>query len=313
MPKPSPSIRWRDAWQRALYGEEGFFRRHSPVDHFRTSVNSSELFAQAIWRFVQAEGLGTVVDVGAGRGELLQHLHSLSGGTLGLIGVEIAARPDDLPAAIGWVDALPEHVNGLLIANEWLDNIPCDIVEVDQEGRPRLVLIDPVTGNESLGQERADPWLDRWWPVTEPGDRAEIGTPRDEAWADAVSRVTGIALAIDYGHTRADRPILGSLRSYRQGVETDVVPDGSRDVTAHVAIDAVAAAAPAKTTTSRQSETLRELGVSGTRPPIDLATTDPQSYLRALADAAASAELTARGGWGDFWWIRTDTRTAVEG
>lgn len=311
MPKPPPSIRWRDAWQQALYGDDGFFRRHSPADHFRTGVNSSGLFAEAIWRLVQAEGLDTVVDVGAGRGELLRHLHRLSGGTLSLTGVEIADRPDDLPAGIGWADGLPDRIDGLLIANEWLDNIPCDIAEADEAGRSRLVLVDPTSGSETLGEVCEDPWLDQWWPLTEPGDRAEIGTPRVEAWADAVSRVNGIALAIDYGHTRADRPILGSLRSYREGFEVDVVPDGTCDVTAHVAVDAVAAATRA--TVSRQSERLHELGVSGARPPLELATTDPPAYVRALARATASAELTARGGWGDFWWIRTDTRTAMEG
>ncbi|MDQ3156091.1 MAG: SAM-dependent methyltransferase [Actinomycetota bacterium] len=309
MPKTPPSIRWRAAWQQSLYGDDGFFRSHSPVDHFRTSVNSSELFAEAVWRLLHAEGLGTVVDVGAGRGELLRHLHRLSGGTLNLSGVEIADRPGDLPPAIGWTDNLPDRIDGLLIANEWLDNIPCDVVEVDEKGRIRFVLVDPSDGREALGEECSDPWLDRWWPLTEPGDRAEIGAPRDEAWADAVSRVNGIALAVDYGHTRADRPILGSLRSYRQGVETDVVPDGTRDVTAHVAVDAVAAAARA--TISTQSESLRQLGVSGARPPIELATADPQAYVRALAAASASAELTARGGWGEFRWMRTDTRTAV--
>lgn len=309
MPKPPPPIRWRDAWQQALYGDDGFFRHHSPVDHFRTSVNSSGLFAEAVWRLVQAEGIDNVVDMGAGRGELLHHLHRLSGGTIGLTGVEIADRPQGLPPAIGWAAGLPDRIDGLLIANEWLDDIPCDVAEVDEAGRTRFVLVDPSNGRETLGEECTDPWLEQWWPMAEPGDRAEIGTPRDEAWSDAVSRVSGIALAIDYGHTRADRPVLGSLRSYREGVETEVVPDGRRDVTAHVAVDSAAAAA--RSTLSRQSQSLRDLGVSGERPPIALARTDPQAYVRALADASASAELTARGGWGDFWWIRTDTRTTV--
>jgi len=310
MPNPPSSIRWRDAWQQALYGDDGFFRHHSPIDHFRTGVNSSGVFAEAIWQLVQAEGLDTVVDIGAGRGELLQHLHRLSGGSLTLTAVEIAQRPGDLPPAIGWVHELPDRIDGLLIANEWLDNIPCDIAEVDEAGRLRLVLVDPATGRETPGAPYEDPWLEQWWPLAEPGDRAEIGTPRDESWAEAVSRVSGIALAIDYGHTSADRPILGSLRSYRDGVEADVLPDGTRDVTAHVAVDSVAAAARA--TLSRQSDSLRALGVSGVRPPLELATTDPPAYVRALAGAAESAELTARGGWGDFWWIRTDTRTTME-
>lgn len=307
--RPQP-IRWRRAWQSALYDPDGFFRNQSPADHFRTSVNSSGLFAAAVWRLIQANDLDTVVDVGAGRGELLEHLHRLSEGALSLIGVEVADRPPGLSPAIGWTSELPQHVSGLLIANEWLDNIPCDVVEVDEKGVHRYVLVDPVNGHETLGNECHDSWLDQWWALAEPGDRAEIGYPRDDAWTDAVARVNGIALAIDYGHMRDTRPILGSLRSYQFGLEIDVIPDGSRDVTAHVAVDSVAAASGA--TVARQADSLRALGINGARPPIELATEDPRAYLLALSQASTSAELTARGGWGDFWWIMTDTRAAVE-
>ena len=85
-------------------------------------------------------------------------------------------------------------------------------------------------------------------------------------------------MAVDYGHTRDDRPPFGSLRSYRDGQEVDVLPDGSRDVTAHVAVDAVAERSGA--VVRRQRDVLRELGVSGARPDLDLATTDPTGYVR---------------------------------
>lgn len=293
-----------------MYGDNGFFRRQAPADHFRTGVNSSGTFAAAIWRLIRNEDLHAVVDVGAGRGELLTELHRLSDGTLSLLGVEIADRPAGLPPAIGWAHDLPAHIDGLLIANEWLDNIPCDVVEADADGVPRHLLVDPGTGEESLGPICTDPWLARWWPLTAPGQRAEIGTRRDEAWSDAVRRVDGIALAIDYGHTADDRPVFGSLRSYRDGREVDVVPDGKRDITAHVAVDSAAAASGAVVT--RQSESLRALGVSGARPPLELATSDPVAYLQALSDASRSAELTAAGGWGDFHWMRVDTRPGMK-
>ncbi len=147
------------------------------------------------------------------------------------------------------------------------------------------------------------PWLRDWWPLTEPGERAEVGDARDAAWSDAVSRVTGTAIAIDYGHTRDDRPPFGTLRSYADGRETDVVPDGSRDVTAHVAVDSVAAAAGA--TVMRQREALVALGLDGARPPLELAHSDPSAYVRALATAGEVGELIATGGLGDFWWIVT--------
>lgn len=301
---------WRSAWTEALYGDQGFFRRQAPADHFRTSANSSGLFAAAIWRMVQAEGFNQVIDMGAGRGELLTELHRLSGGALELTGVEMAGRPDGLPAEIGWKHELPEHTEGLLIANEWLDNIPCDVVEAGEDGVVRYVLVDPASGAETLGKKCDDPWLDKWWTLTGPGERAEIGSTRDEAWADAVRRVEGIALAIDYGHTAADRPVFGSLRSYRHGNETDVIPDGNRDVTAHVAVDSVAHLTGASLT--RQMDALKLLGVAGIRPPLDLARSDPAAYVHALSDAALSAELLARGGWGNFWWISVDTRPGMK-
>lgn len=276
----------RQAWEAALYGTSGFFRREAPADHFRTSAHASPLFARAIARLCHESGLDAVMDVGAGRGELLTALHEADPG-LRLLGVEVADRPADLPPSIAWSSSLPEEIDGLVLANEWLDNVPCDIVEA---------------GEEVTDEQRA--WMDTWWPPAETGTRCEVGIARDRAWADVVRRVRrGIAIAIDYGHTRDDRPPFGSLRSYLRGHEVDVVLDGSRDVTADVAVDAVAAACEGRLL--RQRDALRALDVTAARPAIELAHADPAAYLRALAEATEAAELTAQGGLGDFWWIVT--------
>ena len=309
VPPPTSDPTWKQAWDEALYGARGFFRRESPAAHFRTSAHASSLFAGALVRMTREAGLDTVVDIGAGRGELLTVMHELDPG-LDLLGVEISTRPPGLPEAVAWTTALPESVEGLVVANEWLDNIPCHVVEVDQRGVTRVVHVDPATGRESLGApvtDRSVPaslgqWLARWWPL-EPvaGLRAEVGTTRDAAWADVVRRVhRGVAVAVDYGHVRGARPPLGSLRSYLRGREVDVVPDGSRDVTAHVAVDAVASSVGA--VVRRQRDVLRELGVDGRRPA-PAAATRPGAYLAALADAGQAAELTAEGGLGDFSWV----------
>ena len=295
---PAP---WREAWERALYAEDGFFRSSRPADHFRTNVHIPA-FAGAIAELVRRADARRVHDVGAGGGELLRALHELLPG-VELVGVELAQRPDDLPDEIDWVEELPQEMDDFVIANEWLDNIPCDVVEVDDEGVVRKVLVDPATGAETLGDEYALQWLDRWWPLTEPGERAEVGLMRDGAWSDVVSRVRGITIAIDYGHTREDRPPFGTLRSYADGRETDVVPDGSRDVTAHVAVDSVAATVGARVI--RQRDALVALGLDGARPPLALAQSDPSAYVRALAAAGEAGELIATGGLGDFWWIVT--------
>jgi SAM-dependent MidA family methyltransferase len=276
-----------------------------PAQHFRTAVTASDVFAEAIARLARDEGLSTVVDVGAGGGELLVRLNRIDSG-LTLVGVDVASRPASLPSAIGWHHDIPAEFDGLLLAHEWLDNVPCDVVELDDDGTTRLVLVDPETGDERLGDPIESAWLDAWWPLAEPGDRAELGEPRDEAWAEAVEAVTGLAVAIDYGHLADDRPSYGSLASYRDGHEVDIRPDGTRDVTAHVAVDAVADRVGGHL--ERQREALTRLGVEGTRPPLELAHEDPPQYLADLARASEAAELRARGGWGDFWWIVTDTR-----
>jgi SAM-dependent MidA family methyltransferase len=148
-------------------------------------------------------------------------------------------------------------------------------------------------------------WLDRWWPSPgEAGLRAEIGRPRDEAWAGAVSAVRrGLALAVDYGHTRESRPPDGTLAGYRAGRQVAPVPDGSCDITAHVAIDAAALAGGQPYTLVSQRTALRALGVDGARPPLALASVDPARYVLALGAASAAAELTDPAGLGGHWWL----------
>lgn len=311
LPPPTSLPTWKNAWDTALYGPQGFFRRESPAAHFRTSVHASRLFARALVSVARRAGLDTVVDIGAGRGELLTQMQAIDP-SLTLLGVEVAARPAELPEEIAWTGALPESIDGLVVANEWLDNIPCHVVELDRDGTPRVVHVDPATGAETLGAAvthrsvpaSLDGWMQRWWPLnaTEPGTRAEVGTTRDTAWADVVARVQhGFAISVDYGHTRDDRPPFGSLRSYLQGSEVDVVPDGSRDVTAHVAVDAVADRVGGRVV--RQRDALCSLGVSGRRPSLDLATRAPARYVSELAEASEAAELTAERGLGAFWWV----------
>ncbi|WP_432114419.1 SAM-dependent methyltransferase [Streptomyces sp. S1] len=313
---------WREATERALYGPGGFFLRpEGPAGHFRTSVHASPLFAGAVARLLGevAEELGTdgvdFVDVGAGRGELLAGVLAATAGSglsVRAYGVERAARPDGLDPRVVWTDRPPRGARGLLFANEWLDDVPVDVAEADAAGTVRYVEVSP-DGAERLGGpvSGADAeWLERWWPLREPGTRAEIGRPRDEAWASAVaSLAAGRAVAVDYAHVRGSRPPFGSLTGFRAGREVPPVPDGSRDLTSHVALDACAAAVGGASSGAAgvelvtQREALRRLGVTGERPPLALASTDPAGYVRALSSAGEAAELTARGGLGDFLWL----------
>lgn len=308
---------WREATERALYGPGGFFLRpEGPAGHFRTSVHASALFAGAVARLLvmTAEELDTdevtLVDVGAGRGELSAGVLAAvpAGLRVRVCAVERAARPAGLDPRVEWTGRPPEGVRGLLFANEWLDNVPVDVAEADGDGTARYVEVR-ADGAERLGAPvtGADArWLDRWWPLSGPGARAEIGRPRDEAWAAAVGCLAaGRAVAVDYGHVRGSRPPFGTLTGFRAGRVVAPVPDGGSDLTSHVAMDACAAAVPARAAAelTTQREALHGLGVSGSRPPLALASTDPAGYVRALAAAGEAAELTARGGLGDFLWL----------
>ncbi|WP_369368935.1 SAM-dependent methyltransferase [Streptomyces sp. CG4] len=331
-----------------MYGPGGFYRRpEGPAGHFRTSVHASPLFAQAVARLLCRvdEALGRpsaldFVDMGAGRGELvtgvLAALPADVAARTRAYAVELADRPAVLDERIIWRNTPPAAVTGLLFANEWLDNVPVDVAEVDPAGVPRLVLVAD-DGTERLGEPvtgAAADWLARWWPLpAEEGLRAEIGLPRDLAWASAVDRVVrGLAVAVDYAHTVDARPPFGTLTGFREGRETAPVPDGSCDITAHVALDACAAASTAHTRSCTpqdaartpsdtaqkllgtahttpsarlltQRAALRALDITGARPPLTLASTDPSAYVRALASAGEAAELTAPGGLGDFGWL----------
>jgi SAM-dependent MidA family methyltransferase len=291
---------WRPAIRHALYGPTGFFVADSngPAAHFRTSAHASPLFAQAICRLLG--DMTEVVDVGAGRGELVTNIRKYRK-DIKITAVELAERPGDLPGDIEWRHDIPTGIDGLLIATEWLDNVPVDVAEVDGDGVVRLVLVGE-DGGEELGSPvsgRDAEWLSEWWPIAEPGRRAEIGWPRDDAWASAVAAVDrGMAVAVDYGHTRDGRPAGGTLTGYRRGRQVRPVPDGSCDLTAHVAVDSLRS-----TSLALQRDALRDLGLSGQRPELELASRDPVGYLRALERASQVGELVEPGGLGGQYWV----------
>jgi len=141
--------------------------------------------------------------------------------------------------------------------------------------------------------------VQRWWPGPfQPGDRVEVGMPRDQALASLRQAVgSGVVLAVDYGHTRTSRPAGGTLTGYRQGRQVAPRPDASCDLTAHVAVDSLP-----HDRLMTQRDALRELGIRGEHAAYDLARSDPIAYLRALERRGAVAELTGAG-LGDFWWV----------
>jgi SAM-dependent MidA family methyltransferase len=351
---------WRQAMQAALYGPGGFYTRgERPARHFRTSVHTSPGYAAAVLELLREvdAGLGwperiDLVDVGAGGGELLEQVLAavagpgppgagppepgpaagglagpdLTGRGQGLAGriavcaVEVAPRPAGLDPRIRWEREPPAGITGLVIASEWLDNVPLDVVELTATG-PAVVQVDPVTGAERPhGQPGpADlAWILAWWPLRACGERAEVGRTRCTAWAGVIRGIArGVAVAADYGHLKASRPGRGTLTGYVEGRAVPAIPDGSRDITAHVALDACAeagkAAGAGETVLTTQRAALRALGLDARRPSLGLAASDPEGYALALCRASQNAELVDAAGLGGFGWLAQAVGTRLPG
>lgn len=301
---------WRDAMAEALYGEGGFYRpAGTPARHFRTSAGATTQWAGAVARLASRvdAALGepadfTVVDMGAGGGELVAGLAGVAPPRWRLLGVDVADRPEAMPARVEWRAEPPETFTGLLIAVEWLDVVPLDVVEQTDAG-PRLVEV-AADGRERCvaAPDAADTaWLARWWTPADVGDRAEVGRSRDDAWRAAVRRLArGAAVAVDYAVVVA-RDVAGTLTGYREGRQVLPVPDGSCDLTAHVLFESCAAAAQADDTlVLSQRDALRRLGMQARRPVHE---GDARAYLEALSAAGEAAELLDPSGLGGFTWL----------
>ena len=307
---------WLDAWVASAYGPGGFWRDNVPATHFRTAAASTPLLGDLIAGLLaEHPQIGSVVDLGAGGGELLNRLADCRP-DLTLAGVDIRDRPPGLAPSIEWrrdswdvltgrwqadqVDQLLAAIGrpALVTCIEWLDDLPCRVVAADSGGW-REVVVD-ANGNETLGPAVAEDdlrWLQDWWPK---GLRAEVGMTRDAAWASIVRSLRpygGLALMIDYGHLRANRPATGSLAGYRRGRVVPARPDRELNLTAAVAVDAVEAsgvAAGARTVLRARQGDLERQSMAATL------TDDP---LADLVERSALAALRSPRVWGRQWWL----------
>jgi SAM-dependent MidA family methyltransferase len=251
---PTPPT-WHRAWADAASGDEGFWRSERVADHFRTASNSP-LLAKLIARLLRLRPqIRSVVEIGAGDGRLLRSLRDLAP-DLRLTGIDLRPPPPDL-VGIDWQIARWDTFDArwhpavlsasdeptMIICCEWLDDLPCPIAAREADGW-RELLVHP-DGSEERGDPVCGPhaeWLRRWWPGS---GLAEIGVTRDRAWAAVIAALRGsggAALMVDYGHLADSRPADGSLTAYAAGRQLPACPDPAINLTAQVAVDAIAAA-----------------------------------------------------------------------
>lgn len=313
------SLPWSRAWRQSA---RDFWSSERPSDHFRTAASPlvaeriAEVLREVDRRLGQPAKLA-VIDIGCGDGELLGLVRECCpdlASRVHWVGIDVRpVRLQGIESVIAEVpaplDLAPVH--GIVMAHEWLDEIPCDVVERDADGVDRVVLVD-ADGGEYLGPSLDDAracadigvdahaareWIKGWWPLSEPGDRAEVGLPRDDAWRWMRGLLAaGTILATDYGHVRDDREMRhrhGTLAGYRSGRLVRPAPDGKVNLTAHVAIDSCANAVPG-TTTTRQREELPAAALAS-----EPTASEVQDYFTGLS-------LRDSRAWGDLVWLRWD-------
>jgi SAM-dependent MidA family methyltransferase len=200
----------------------------------------------------------------------------------------------------------------LIFAHEVLDDVPLTLAQYDEALTLRQVMVNAATGDEELGapiSANDSEWVSRWWPHQSVGGRVEIGDSRDQVWAAIASTVsTGIAIAIDYAHTQEQRSLgsfaRGTLTGFRNGYARQPVPDGSMNITAHVALDACAVAAeqacaplPVTTVLSSQRDALGVLDYSDAPPQ------SPHDALVAIAQKSQRELARDSLSFGAFTWL----------
>ena len=250
------SLPFSDFMSVALYGEDGFYSRAGRAGRrgdFITSPEVGPLFgavlARAIddvWKQCGEPDNFTIVEVGAGPGTLARSIlaaepRCLQSGTY--IAVEVSAtQRQSHPDGVVSVSDMPDRIdNGVIIANELLDNLPFDLWVYDNGWRQAHVIDTPQGFSEVLRNTGVPSVLPS---RVKHGSRAPIHT-HAALWLQkalqALSR--GSIMCIDYcTPTTAEvvsMPWREWLRTYTQHQRgSHYLRDvGDQDITTQVCID----------------------------------------------------------------------------
>jgi SAM-dependent MidA family methyltransferase len=309
----------------ALYGEGGFYQDGGKAGRrgdFITSPEVGPLFAAVIarylddcWNEMGCPSSFDVVEVGAGPGTLARGIFDAQPQCLSAmkyVAVEISAAQRALhPSFVESVDVFPDRIiQGVVLANELLDNLPFKLFVFDGEWMEAFVGLGD--GGKFVEVLRAVDDIPDVLPKTAPlGSRAPIQTAASQWLLNVSQKISkGKVLVFDYCSQSTSeivvtpwREWLRTYKDHERGFHYLIEP-GSQDITTQVMIDQMMKAVPGLSVAS-QAEWLRtweigDLVAEGSRYWEEHKSAPDIAAIKMRSRINESHALTDRDGLGAF-------------
>jgi SAM-dependent MidA family methyltransferase len=317
------AIPFNQFMQIALYGDAGFYTTTGQAGRrggdFITSPEVGPLFGTVIARYLDEcwQKLGSptkfdVVECGAGPGTLARSILAAKPRclqALNYVAVEVSAAQRTLhPKGVESRETMPDHpINGVILANELLDNLPFRLFVFDGAWLEAFVAQTPDGAFvEVLHKPSALPAV---LPQTAAlGSRVPIQDDASTWVNNALSLIErGSLLLFDYcSDTTAEvaampwREWLRTYKDHERGGHYLLVP-GSQDITAQVVLDQLPAGFNAMTQAQfLQQWGIDELVLEGNAYWQNLAGAPDVAAIKMRSRATEAQSLLAPGGLGGF-------------